>query len=101
MAMGALVPSLQVVESVADKEGVAPAQLSPPLYEAIDPDALDALFDPSYQATSIREFTFEYSEYEVHVMTTDASEKPVRVEVTPLTESHTGSEADGDSLEQS
>lgn len=99
--MGGLVPSLQVVESVADKEGVAPAQLTPPLYETIDPDALDALFEPSLQATSMREFTFEYSGYEVHVLKNDTPKKPVRVEVNPLAESHTDSEADADSLEQS
>lgn len=99
--MGSLVPSLQIVESVADKEGVEPAQLAPPLYETIDPDALDALFDPSQQATSRREFTFEYNGYEVHLLKTDTPEKPVRIEVTPLTESHIDSEADAESLELS
>lgn len=35
--------SLAVVEKVAEVEGVSPDTLTPPLYETIDPDALDAL----------------------------------------------------------
>ncbi|WP_049925688.1 HalOD1 output domain-containing protein [Halopiger goleimassiliensis] len=42
-------PSRAVIEAVADAEGVSPAELCPPAYdplhEAIDPDALDALFE--------------------------------------------------------
>lgn len=33
-----------VLESVADIEGVDPVDLDYPLYDALDPDALDALF---------------------------------------------------------
>lgn len=33
-----------IVEAVADREGVAPTELEPPLFEAVNPDALDALF---------------------------------------------------------
>lgn len=36
-------PSEQVVETIAGRAGVSPTELSP-LYEVIDPDALDALF---------------------------------------------------------
>lgn len=39
----ALAPSSHVLDSVARSKGVDPTEL-PPLYEAIDPDALDALF---------------------------------------------------------
>ena len=41
-------PTQSVIEAVADVEGVPPEELRPPAYEplheAIDPDALDALF---------------------------------------------------------
>lgn len=33
-----------VVEAVAEAEGISSAKVWPPLYEAIDPDALDELF---------------------------------------------------------
>ena len=39
--------SAVVVQAVADAEGVDPIELQRPLYEAIDPDALDALFGGS------------------------------------------------------
>lgn len=35
--------SLRVVEAVADREGEDPIELSEPLYEVVDPDALDRL----------------------------------------------------------
>jgi len=38
--------STAVVEAIAEHEGVDPADLELPLYQAIDPDALDALFSP-------------------------------------------------------
>lgn len=39
--------SAAVIESVAAREGVAPHRLAEPLYETINPDALDALFQRS------------------------------------------------------
>lgn len=36
-------PSESVIESVAAREGVDPMELDVPLYDAVDPDALDAL----------------------------------------------------------
>ena len=33
-----------VVEAVAAEEGVRPTDIDPPLYEIVDPDALDSLF---------------------------------------------------------
>lgn len=36
-------PSESVIESVAAREGVDPTELDVPLFDAIDPDALDAL----------------------------------------------------------
>lgn len=34
-----------IVEKVADREGVAATELRPPLYEIINPDALDEIFN--------------------------------------------------------
>lgn len=63
-------PSRAVVEVVADAEGVDPLEL-PPLYEAIDPDALDALFRPSACRTDVPptsgEVRFGYHGHEVHI----------------------------------
>lgn len=36
--------SSRLVTAIADHKGVAPTDLSPPLYESIDLEALDALF---------------------------------------------------------
>lgn len=37
--------SSAVLAAVAEREGVEPAELDRPLFDAIDPDALDALFE--------------------------------------------------------
>lgn len=34
-----------IVSSVAAAKGVSPAELDPPLYDAVDPDALERLFE--------------------------------------------------------
>lgn len=53
---------LTIVEAVADAEGVAPMELERPLYEAIDPEALETVFtDGSGHAV------FQYYGYEVTV----------------------------------
>lgn len=58
-------PSMQVVKAVADHEGTDPVGLVEPLYDTIDPDALDALFDgPSDRHGKI---TFRYHGYRVTV----------------------------------
>ena len=44
-------PSWAVVEALAAAEGVAPHTLEPILYDAVDPDALDALFAPRPDGT--------------------------------------------------
>jgi hypothetical protein len=53
-------PSTAVVEAVARTEDVHPNDL-PPLYDAMDPDAFDAL------AGTIRQVTVEYAGYDVTV----------------------------------
>lgn len=40
-------PSQTVVELVANLEGTNPVELNPPLYSAVDPETLDALFHSS------------------------------------------------------
>lgn len=54
-------PSQAVIETIAEREGVEPMDLSVPLYEAIDPDALDTLIQdtPKYRESTPRvEFTY-------------------------------------------
>lgn len=57
-----------VVEAVAEAEGVDPVALRTPLYEAIDPDALDAVFESADESPPLdgRVF-FEYYGYTVAV----------------------------------
>lgn len=58
-------PSVAVVRAIAKEKGVDPAELTPPLVSAVDPDALDALFERNGTA-GIR-LSFEYGEYTVTV----------------------------------
>jgi hypothetical protein len=51
-----------VLTAVAEREGVAEHELRPPLYDVINPEALDALFR---EATG--SVTFEYLGYRVTV----------------------------------
>lgn len=53
-------PSTAVVEAVARTEDVHPNDL-PPLYDAMDPDAFDAL------AGTVQQVTVEYAGYDVTV----------------------------------
>lgn len=50
-------PSEKVVKAVAAKTGTDPLEL-PPLYETIDPDALDALVESSGERSLQLEFQF-------------------------------------------
>lgn len=59
---------LRVIHAVAEHSGTDPTDL-PPLYEAVDPDALDALFGPT-AADDTREggeVSFIYAGYRVRV----------------------------------
>lgn len=63
-----------IVTEIADAEGVSPLDVSPPLYEAIDPDALEAVIasmqsQPTEQGGRLE---FAYSGYDVTV-TEDSS----------------------------
>lgn len=58
--------SQAVVESVARAEGVDPLDLEVPLYDAVDPDALDALFQQDGTSGDGR-IQFSYYGYRVTV----------------------------------
>ena len=61
-------PSHRVIETVAQKEGVSPAELSPPLFSAIDPDALNALVQANADSsTGAVEIQFTYLDYVVRI----------------------------------
>lgn len=62
-------PSLDIVERVAELEGTDPTTLTPPLYAAIDPEALDSLCQPSDTATrqTGARVSFTYCGYDVDV----------------------------------
>ncbi|WP_312912818.1 HalOD1 output domain-containing protein [Natronosalvus caseinilyticus] len=56
--------SQAVVEAVAEAEGVRPIELTPPLYEVIDLDALDHIFDDTL---TIGKVTFNYNSCKINV----------------------------------
>lgn len=58
--------SQQVVEAIADATGVDPLEL-PPLYDSVDPDALDSLFSHDGASASITSLCFEIGDCEVVV----------------------------------
>ncbi|OIB57844.1 HalOD1 output domain-containing protein [Natrialba sp. SSL1] len=62
--------SLAVIEAVSTATDCDPTEL-PPLYDTIDPDALDALFSDQ-TATDVRpEISFTYDQYEVTISRTE------------------------------
>ncbi|MBX0325122.1 hypothetical protein EGH21_19005 [Halomicroarcula sp. F13] len=62
--MGRRPPSWQVVQAVADAENTDPSDLPTPLFETIDTEALDQIFDSPQDNRTIH---FEYLEYEITV----------------------------------
>ncbi|WP_459807299.1 HalOD1 output domain-containing protein [Halopiger thermotolerans] len=60
--------TVQLVRALADAADVDPVELSPPLYDVVDPDALEALFAPTEGGTTRRgRVEFTYAEYRVTV----------------------------------
>lgn len=57
-------PTQAVAERVAAAEGVDPLELQPPLFEAIDTDAMDSLFESANSATKLQ---FTYHGYSVTI----------------------------------
>jgi len=54
----------KVVDAISDAEGEAPTELTPPLYDAIDPEALGAVTESMNPEGTI---AFEYCGHEVRV----------------------------------
>lgn len=61
--------STAVVKAIAEREGIDPLDMDPPLYDVIDPDALNALFAQPADVGDARleGVVFEYNGYEVEV----------------------------------
>lgn len=55
-----------IVSAVAAAEGVDPIDVSPRLYDVIDPDALEYLFEGGQYETDLT-VTFEYGDWDVHI----------------------------------
>lgn len=62
-------PSEAIIEAVADREGVDPTDLDVPLFEAIDPEALDSLVRTAERGQTSLRIEFTYYGYEVAVAT--------------------------------
>ncbi|MFC5973009.1 HalOD1 output domain-containing protein [Halomarina salina] len=56
-----------VVEAVAAEKGVDPLSLKPPLYDVLDPEALDALYDATSETSSHVQVVFSYADCTVTV----------------------------------
>ena len=74
--------SMSIIENVAGHKGTEALMLDPPLYEVLDPDALDALFRGQDGTRRKGKFTFEYC----GCMVTVASDGHVLVEDTDETD---------------
>ncbi|AEH36408.1 HalOD1 output domain-containing protein [Halopiger xanaduensis] len=74
--------TVQLVQAIADAADVDPVDLSPPLYDAVDPEALEALFAPTASGTTRRgRIEFSYAEYRVTVSVDGDSETPITITV--------------------
>jgi len=62
--------SLKIVDKVAEREGVQPEELNPPIHYAINTDALDSLYDASDSDRSPSRVEFVYNGYTVTVDST-------------------------------
>ncbi|WP_222915153.1 HalOD1 output domain-containing protein [Natrinema sp. SYSU A 869] len=62
--------SLKIVEKIAEREGVQPEELSPPIHYAINTDALDSLYQASDSEKSPSKVEFVYKGYTVTVDST-------------------------------
>lgn len=56
--------SQAVIDAIAAVEGTRPTELAPPLYDVVDPEALDKVFDGK---ASLGKVVFNYNSYEVRV----------------------------------
>jgi hypothetical protein len=77
-------PSTEIVERIAARAEVSSDDLEP-LYEAIDPEALNALFAPRTNGSDRTggQVTFTYAGYTV---TVTSDRRAVRIDIEPLDE---------------
>lgn len=59
--------SLKVVTKVAEREGIAPEELEPPLHSAVDTEALDSIFRPPTSDREPVSIVFTYKGYTIRV----------------------------------
>jgi len=72
--------SEKIVQAVADREGKRPTELGLPLYEFIDPDALDELLEEEDVEVSL-----EYLGYEISAHSSgDVRAEPIEMLSSPL-----------------
>jgi len=69
-------PSVAIVESVCERRNDDPVDLEPPLYDILDPDALDTLLDPT---GSVDELVLDLKEYGCRVRVAVENGLEVRV----------------------
>lgn len=62
--------SLKVVGKIAEREGIEPEELHPPIHDAINTDALDSLYQASDSERNPSKVEFVYSGYTVTVDST-------------------------------
>lgn len=60
--------TLEIAEKVAERNGVEPHDLTPPLHSAIDTAALNKLFESTKNGPREGEVTFEYNGCTVRVV---------------------------------
>lgn len=91
--MEEVTPSSKVVEAIARREGISATEQSPPLYNVVDTDALDALLskNSTLENRSI-EVSFEYQGYDVSVESGDVVEVSLRRAATGSSDSHRASD---------
>jgi hypothetical protein len=51
----------EVLAAVAEREGVEPIDLEPPLHDVVDPDALEALFADAIDGTAREDVSVEFT----------------------------------------
>lgn len=64
--------SFSVIEAVAAYEGIDPAEIRAPLHSAVDPEALDTLFQSADGGQGAVSVTFTYNGYRVQIDGPDA-----------------------------
>ncbi|GAB7018289.1 HalOD1 output domain-containing protein [Halostagnicola bangensis] len=95
--------SVQLVRKIAEKEGIDPTELDAPLYDVINPEALNELFEPRRNGESrCGTVEFTYQGYQIVVEQDDSGGGPtITLEESgdqPLDASGGEAESDGDSV---